>query len=189
MSHIFTEPTQIEIRLTLGLGLTILSPYYRSFAEYLDLNGNENVLDFGSGSGVCSRHIAARLQKGNGKLTCVDLSTVWQRVIKKTLRKFRKVSFLQGKIYELDKPDAPFDVVVIHFVLHDIPAGERALVIQALARKLKNGGRLVIREPLGEGITKENLLQLTRLSGLQHKSLNTNKVFIGQVLDGVFTKK
>ena len=61
--------------------------------------------------------------------------------------------------------------------------------MQALARTLKPGGRLVIREPLGEGITQENLLQLTRPNGLQHKSINTNKVFIGQVLDGVFTKK
>ena len=128
-------------------------------------------------------------KKGNGKLTCVDISAVWQRVIKKTLRRFKNVCYQQGKIYELNIPEASFDVIVIHFVLHDIPAGERALVMQALARKLKNGGRLVIREPLGEGITQENLLQWTRPSGLQYKSLNTNKVFIGHVLDGVFTKK
>ena len=33
MSHIFIEPTQIEIRLTLGLGLTILSPVLPQFRQ------------------------------------------------------------------------------------------------------------------------------------------------------------
>lgn len=189
MTPFFIEPTQIEIRLTLALGLTILSPYYRSFAENLDLNGNESVLDFGSGSGVCSRHIASRLQKNRGKLTCVDISSVWQRVIKKTLRRFKNVSYLQGLIYELAIPDSSYDVIVIHFVLHDIPTGERGQVMQALTRKLKSGGCLVVREPLGEGITLENLFQLTQSSGLQLNALKTDKVFIGQVLDGAFTKK
>ena len=106
MTDIFIEPTQIEVRLTLALGLTLLSPYYRSFANSLDLNGNESVMDFGSGSGVCSRHIAARLQKSNGKLTCVDISAVWQRVIQKTLRRFKNVCYQQGKIYECDMPEA-----------------------------------------------------------------------------------
>ena len=171
MTDIFIEPTQIEVQLTLALGLTLLSPYYRSFANSLDLNGNESVMDFGSGSGVCSRHIAARLQKSNGKLTCVDISAVWQRVIQKTLRRFKNVCYQQGKIYEFDMQDGGYDVIVIHFVLHDIPAGERALVMQALARTLKPGGRLVIREPLGEGITQEKLLQLALSSGLQNKKI------------------
>jgi hypothetical protein len=39
-----------------------LSPYYCSFARSLSLHGNEQVLDFGSGSCICPRHIAARLQ-------------------------------------------------------------------------------------------------------------------------------
>ncbi len=58
------EPQKLEIYLTLGLGITVLSPYYRGFARSLGLHGDERVLDFGSGSGICSRHIAARLRRG-----------------------------------------------------------------------------------------------------------------------------
>jgi hypothetical protein len=39
-------------------GLTVLNPCYHSFATSLSLHSNERVLDFGSSSGICSRHAA-----------------------------------------------------------------------------------------------------------------------------------
>jgi hypothetical protein len=75
MTHSTYEPTPLEIKITLALGLTVLSPYYRGFARSLNLSGDEGILDFGSGSGVCSRHIAAllflcRFFTGLGQLIC-----------------------------------------------------------------------------------------------------------------------
>ena len=132
MTTSFYEPPALEVGLTLGLGLTLLSPYYRRFARTLNLRGDERVMDFGSGSGICTRHIAARLQKG-GHLDCVDISHDWMRVIRKTLRRYDNVSYHLGHITQVSLPDAAFDVIVMHFVLHDIPRGDRAPVMQALA--------------------------------------------------------
>lgn len=182
------EPPPLEIRLTLALGLTVLSPYYRSFAQGLDLEGNERVLDFGSGSGICSRHIAALLHRGGGHLDCVDVSEGWISVIHKMLRRYDNVRYHLGYITELDLPEATYDAVVIHFVLHEIPAAGRSQVVSALARKLKPGGRLLLREPTGEGLELDELRKLALSAGLDPAALNVRKILIGTVIDACFTQ-
>jgi 2-polyprenyl-3-methyl-5-hydroxy-6-metoxy-1,4-benzoquinol methylase len=182
------EPPPLEIKLTLALGLTVLSPYYRSFASSLNLRGNERVLDFGSGSGVCSRHIAARLRKG-GHLVCVDISRGWMEVIQKTLRRYDNVSYHLGHISEVNLLDVSFDMIVIHFVLHDIPETERLQVMQILACKLKPGGRLLLREPQGRGLRLDELEGLAEQAGLQSSTLSARKLLIGHVYDGCFIHK
>lgn len=179
------EPSALEIRLTLTLGLTALNPYYRSFARDLNLRGDERVLDFGSGSGICSRHIIAQLQPG-GHLDCVDVSQGWMNVIRKTLRNYTNVEYCLGRITDIDLPDAAFDVIVIHFVLHDIPASGRQDVIKALGRKLKPAGRLIVREPQGRGFGFDELIELTDAAGLYPSMINARKVAKGQVIDCQF---
>ncbi len=181
------EPPPLEIKITLGLGLTVLSPYYRGFAHSLKLRGDERVLDFGSGSGVCSRHIAACLQRG-GHLDCVDIPSGWMNVIRKTLRRHKNVSYHLGHFAQLDLPESAFDVVVIHFVLHDIPAAERPGVVNALARRLKPTGRLIVSEPQGEGLTPEELNQLTTAARLHPSTFNAHKMLIGAVYDSTYIR-
>lgn len=181
------EPAPLEIKLTRALGLTLLSPYYRRFAQTLNLRGDERVLDFGSGSGICSRHIAAWLKHG-GHLDCIDISRGWQTVIRKTLRRYDNVEFYLGRIMEIDLPQPSYDVIVIHFVLHDIPATERPQVMKSLARLLKPCGRLVVREPQGHDLSQGTLQQLIESAGLKTVSLQPQKVFIGKVFDGCFTR-
>jgi ubiquinone/menaquinone biosynthesis C-methylase UbiE len=183
------EPPVLEIRITVALGITLLSPYYNRFARDLNLRGDERVLDFGSGSGICSRHIAARLERGGGQLACVDVSHGWMKVIRKTLRRYDNVSYHLGHITEMDLPDSAFDVVVIHFVLHDIPAAERLGVLYSLARKLKPQGRLIVREPQGHGFTLEELNQLTAASGLDPLVRTLRKLVIAPVYDATFMRK
>lgn len=187
MTHTTYEPPPLEVGLTLALGLTVLSPYYRSFARGLNLSGDERVLDFGSGSGICSRHIAAVLQRGEGRLDCVDISQGWMKVIRRTLRRYDKVRYHLGQIAEVNLPDGAFDVVVVHFVLHDIPAPDRSGVVASLARKLKPDGRLLLREPQGHGLALADLDALAAAAGLHVAALETRNVFIGHVLDGCFT--
>lgn len=179
------EPPQMEIGLTLALGLTVLSPYYRSFARSLNLTGCEQVLDYGSGSGICSRHIAARLQHG-GQLTCVDISHGWQAVIRKTLRRYRNVSYHLGRIQQLHLPESAMNLVVVHYVLHDIPAVERPEIVRALAATLKPNGRLVLREPQNHGLSADEIQQLAAAAGLRCWFFEARKTFIGPVLDAIF---
>lgn len=169
------DPPSLEIKITLALGLTVLSPYYRSFVKRLNLRGDERVLDFGSGSGICSRHIAARLKRG-GHLDCVDISAGWMNVLRRTLRRYDNVSYHLGGIEELELPAASFDVVSVHFVLHDISAADRPVVMNALGSKLKSSGRLVLREPQGEGLTLEELTRLARNANLHASSVKARKI-------------
>lgn len=180
------DPTRLEIGLTLGMGLTVLSPYYRAFVDSLNLYGHERVIDFGSGSGVCARHIAARLNKGEGQLDCVDISPGWMRVIRRTLWQHRNVDFHLGDIEDLDLPEDAYDAVVIHFVLHDVPKPERHRIIAALVDKLKPSGRLLLREPVGHGLESDELLKIAEASSLHTASLVEHDVFVGRVIDGNF---
>jgi ubiquinone/menaquinone biosynthesis C-methylase UbiE len=189
MTHAAYEPPTLEVSLTLGLGLTVLNPYYRDFARSLELSGSERVLDFGSGSGICTRHIAAILERGGGRLDCVDISSGWMQVIRQTLRRYKNLSYHLGQINDLNLPEGAFDAVVVHFVLHDIPASDRDVVVTALARKLKPGGRLIIREPHDRGLALSDLNALAAKAGMTTDVLETRNVFIGHVLDGRFVRE
>ncbi len=182
------EPPALEIWLTRTLGSTVLRPYYRGFVRQLNLRGDERVLDYGSGSGVLSRHIAARLEESGGHLDCVDISHGWMAVIRKTLRRYANVGYHLGHITRLNLPDAAYDVVVVHFVLHEVPASERPAVVGMLAHKLKAGGRLVLREPQGEGLTPDELRRLAKTAGLDVRTLGAHKLAIGAVYDASFTR-
>lgn len=153
----------------------------------MKLRGNERVLDYDSGSDVCSRHIAARLQP-DGWLDCVDVSRGWQTVIRKTLRRYNNIDYHLGFIATIDLPDSAFDVVVIYYVLHDIPAGKLPSIVNTLGRKLKPRGRLVVREPQGHGLSLDELNQLMATAKLHPSYIMSQKVFIGKVYDGCFIR-
>lgn len=182
------EPSPLEVRLTLWLGNTIASPIYTSYINNLQLVGNERVLDFGSGSGVCSKHLAARLQKGGGHLTCLDVSRTWNAIIQKTLKRYANVDYLLGDINSLNIPDRSFDVIICHFVIHDIPANERQMIVNHWSRILKAGGKVFLREPIGtEGISIDELRHLMQQSGFKESSSRISRVpLMGETLEGVF---
>jgi hypothetical protein len=80
-------------------------------------------------------------------------------------------------------------MIVIHFVLHDIPEAERLQVMQTLGCKLKPGGRLLLREPQGRGLRLDELEQLAEQAGLQTSHLTARKLLIGRVYEGCFIHK
>lgn len=187
------EPSSLEITLTLSVG-TLISDFYRGYVNRLPLTGSERVLDFGSGSGVCSHHLAARLERGGGSLTCVDVSRGWLAVARRTLRKYRCVSYCQTDLSaETDDsglPESGFDVLFIHFVLHDLPASDRATVARRLASKLVPGGALYLREPLEPGnMGPGDFRQL--LTGAGFVEINARRAqrwYTGPLFVGVFRK-
>lgn len=178
------EPAALEIVLTLSLGQTLLSPYYRSFARKLKLRGDEKVLDFGSGSGMCSRHIAELLDKG-GKLDCLDISRGWHTVIQNTMQGYVNVGCHLGSLGYDGLPNAAYDLVVIHFVIHDIPYYERQDAFRELGLKLRPGGRLVFREPKGQGLILADLERLAAGASLDVSQIKENRTVIGEVYDGI----
>jgi len=179
------EPGRLEVLLTLLAG-RLAGNVYRQYVDRLELRGNERVLDFGSGAGNPARYLAGRLKAG-GRLTCVDISTVWQQVIRRRLGKYSNVEFRLGDIRTLDIPDGSQDVIFIHFVLHDIPAGERPSTVQALVRTLAPGGKVYVREPL-RFISGEEVRTLLGAAGLHELSARTVQVKTqGSVYEAVYS--
>ena len=149
------------------------------------------MLDYGSGSGRLSRHIADRLSHGTGHLTCVDVSAVWMATVRKRLKKYPNVDFKLGDISSLAIDDNTFDVVVVHFVLHHVDERDRQEKLDVLARKLKSGGRLFIREPTrgGHGIPADTIRRLMTDAGLHERGARMMRSLVmGRVFDAVFEK-
>jgi ubiquinone/menaquinone biosynthesis C-methylase UbiE len=182
------EPSSFEIWMTLTLGNSLAIPFYTGYIERLPLHGDENLLDFGSGSGVCSRHLLPRLPQG--RLTCMDISWRWQQVARQTLSGASNVDFIQGDVTQMDLPAASFDAVFIHFVLHDIPAEQHPAVLSALTRLVRPGGALYLREPVGRGALSENQVhRMIEAAGWKETYHYHNRHwFTGPVYEGNFIK-
>jgi len=186
----FQEPGLFEVQITLFLGKALVSSQYKQYVDELDMRGDEVMLDYGSGSGVCSRFLAQRLLRGGGHLTCMDVSCVWIEVVQKTLKDFPNVDFRCGDIRHLDIRDGSYDALFIHFVLHDIEHAERPEIVKQLLAKLKSGGRLFLREPTDRGIPVEEIRHLMARNQLDEISHTTSRTwFTGPLYQGVYVKK
>jgi len=98
----------------------------------------------------------------------VDVSDYWIAKAAKRLRKYSNVECKAGDIRVLDIPNSSFGVISVVHVLHDIAPPDRQDTVQALSRKLKAGGRLFIREPIGKshGMPAEEIRSLLSNGGL-----------------------
>ncbi len=184
----YKEPNSFEVILTVVIG-NLLGSVYKGYTDRLGLEGDECVLDFGSGAGTPARYIAQKLLSRNGSLTYVDVSHVWMRVAQKRLRKYSNIEFKLGDIAILDIPNVSYDIVFIHFVLHDIDPAERSSIARNLVPKLKDNGKLFIREPL-RFISQDEIRKLMRQNGLEEvKSQVTEIKTQGAVYEGAFRKR
>jgi ubiquinone/menaquinone biosynthesis C-methylase UbiE len=184
----FHEPSSLEVFVTVAIG-NLFGRVYKSYVDRLDLQGNERVLDFGSGAGTPARLIARRLRQGGGKLTCVDISRRWIETAQRRLKAYPSVTFKLGEISTLDIPDAAHDIVFVHFVIHDIPPTQRPQVVKHLARKLVPGGQIYVREPLNV-IGQDEIRRLMQQHGLEERQAGANQVpLMGETFEGVYVKK
>jgi len=198
----FEEPSQLRVRLALLFENVVEGPSYRKFVDSMKLKGSEWVIDYGSGTGMASKLIAQRLLAGNGHLTCVDISRVLIDVVRERLRGFSDVDFKVGDIVDLDIEDGRYDIVAVRYVLHDIPRAERQEKVNALSKKLRRGGRMVIEEPVASeteasrthgmhlgGFLSEDIRRLMASAGLKELHLSTTKsLFLGKACQAEFQK-
>ena len=180
------EPSKLEIWMTLLVGRLLGGRFYKPYVEGLDLRGDERVLDFGTGAGTPARYLAAQLQRAGGHLTCLDVSQRWQAVARRRLQRFDHVGFVLGDVRTAPLDEGSFDLVFIHFVLHEIPASERPGTARRLAQLLAKGGRLAIREPLNF-ISRDEIRGLMAAGGLVEREWRQTQVRTqGQVYEGIY---
>ncbi len=187
----FTDPSKTTILVHEFFWFKIQKGYYREFVKSMDLKGDEKVLDFGCGPGAASKFIALTLEKGEGELTCFDISEKWIERAKKNLSQFSDVEYYVEDIRKWDEKNDYYDTVVVHIMLHDIPQSERPEFIKVLAQKMKVGATLIIREPTkeGHGILPEEIQELMQKNSLKEMTSEIAKrAFMGTSYTGFYRK-
>lgn len=181
----YPDPAEWDVITTRLLGRTLLRPFWAGWVRRLDLRGGERVLDFGSGSGQLSRRLALAVGPSGG-LTCVDVSPGWLTIAREELSDLAWVDLRLGDLGTL--PAAAYDLVHVHYVLHDIPAGRRGEVLVELAARLRAGGRLALREPLYYGPFRlDEIVELLSRVGLVLTDRPRRRWWLaGPVVEAVF---
>jgi ubiquinone/menaquinone biosynthesis C-methylase UbiE len=166
-----TKPSKIEIGFVLLASRLSRRSGYQKFINEIGLKGGENVLDFGAGWGDSSYYIAKSLNE-KGRVTALDVSEEWQKVAKKRLKEFHNIDFVQSDISSSSLQNGSFDVIVVSYVLHDIPKNEREEIVKSMAGKLKPTGFIQLREPIKErhGMPVEEIRSLMKNAGLKEYS-------------------
>jgi ubiquinone/menaquinone biosynthesis C-methylase UbiE len=185
-----SEPGRIEVLASRVFMNGLLGPLYGRYVDQMGLRGDERVLDYGSGSGAAARHLAARLSP-DGRLTCVDISERWQQALGSVLKAYPEVRLCCGDIRTLGLPEAEYDVVLVHWMLHDVPPWDRPEIVAELARLLRPGGRLFSREPTNakHGMPAARLRELFAAAGLTETLATEGKAAIlGEHYRAVWTK-
>ncbi len=172
-----TNPSKIEIAFTLLASRLFRRVLYHGFVVAMGIKGDEKVLDFGAGWGDNSYYIARQLGSA-GRVTLLDISAAWQAVARKRLRKFGNVDFVNSDIFSSGLPDESFDIIVVSYVIHDIDPSKRQAVVQELARKLKRGGSIWLREPTRKlhGMPTKEIKDLMNTANLQELSPTAGRI-------------
>ena len=182
----FDNPSWVFLAVDRVLLSPLLAPIYRGFVSQMGLEGDERVLELGSGTGSGSRHLAAVLSNG-GRLVCLDTSKALCAVARRRLARWPSVEVVAGDVADAQLPGEPYDVAVIHFMLHDVEPARRPGFVQAVTQKLVPGGVLQIREPTKQshGMPASEIRELMHdarmreLRGREHRLGLLGRVFTG----------
>jgi len=183
----FVNPPKAFVWFDGVMAPRLLARVYRDFANRITLSGSEDVLEFGCGSGGVAERLMPRLP--DGSLTAADISPPMVRIAERRLKQYTHARCLVGPIESLELKDAAFDLVVIHNALHDVVEAERIGVVNTLARLLRPGGSVCLREPTkpSHGMAPAAIRELFAIAGFREVRFEEHKAFvIGPVVDAIF---
>ena len=127
--------------MTLGLERR----FHRIVIRQLALQGREQVLDIGCGTGTLTRDIAHALtDKTNSRCTGLDAAEKMISVARKKARTIPNIHFDAAIAEKLPYADESFDAAVSTFFFHHIHFELKKKVLAETARILKPGGSFII---------------------------------------------
>jgi trans-aconitate methyltransferase len=158
---------------------------YKKFLEKIDLKGEEKVIEFGSGGGALTKHLIEKIPKG--KVICIENSDYFLKKAKKRLKKYKNIEF-KKTISSLKKNY--YEVIILHFALHDVEEKQREKIIKELAGRLKKRNYLYIKEPTNSshGISSEKIEELMKKAKLKKIFSRQKKFLDPKNYFGVFSK-
>jgi arsenite methyltransferase len=133
--------------------------------EAAALRTGDTVLDVGAGLGLLT--LAAHERIGDGWVIAVDPSVgaLEELLALAHTANASGIMYLVGDAEVLPLPDASVDVAVLGSAL--LPVADRAAAVQELARVVRPGGRLSLREPVrGDGSDSASAVDWTPLGEL-----------------------
>ena len=185
----YAKPRPLNVYMQQALRPISKRYWYPSYVNELPLRQNDKVLEFGSGVGAMAELLAKKLNEG--QLTCIDISNKYLSVAQRNLKDYPNVSFLKGRLVDVELNDNDFDAVNIHFVLHDIPASNRSVVLNQMFEILRPGGKVFIREPLkkSHGMSVDEIKILFKDTGFCPLFQKEEKVKVfGEVFTACYAK-
>ncbi|MBN2866582.1 MAG: protein-L-isoaspartate O-methyltransferase [Thiotrichales bacterium] len=136
--HEFVTESQValaysDIELPIGHNQTMLHPRIEGkLLQALDVQGDEAVLEIGTGSG----YMTALLAKLADKVTTVEIYPELQEIAKTRLEGYDNITFQVGDASQNWNDGAQYDIIIF--------TGAMATLPQAYKEKLTLGGRLVV---------------------------------------------
>jgi len=154
--HLFVDESRqnkayADHPLPIGDGQTISQPYVVALmTEVVGLNGNERVLEIGTGSGYQAAILSAIVKE----VYTIEIKKSLYETAKTRFQRlgYRNIRTKHGDGYYGWESYAPFDVIMVTASANHIPP--------PLLAQLKAGGRLII--PLGSTVFYQNLTLVTK---------------------------
>ncbi len=185
------DPSKSEIAYT-NFTHFVLRIYYKRFVKSLELQPNDKVIDFGSGTGFVAKLMSKKLVGKDSWISCVEVSEKWNNIARKKLKKYPNVDFYCGMMYELDMKENYYDKIVAHWVIHDIPKEHREKIVKSMSKRLKKGGLIILRDFVGSshGMPESELREIMTKAGMiEVKSKLVEHRIAGTTLYATFGKK
>ncbi len=139
------------LNLIAGLGLydlwanRNLKEIHDTLIKLASLNGNEQVLDVGCGTGILASRLAETLRERT--VYGIDMGPQMIRISKKRAReKDQETSYEVGSALNLPHANGKFDVVFTCLLLHLLDASEKELALREIYRVLRPEGRYISAE-------------------------------------------
>ena len=151
----------------IGSGQTISQPYIVAFmTELLELKGDEQVLEIGTGSGYQTAVLAALAHKVSSVEIVADLSARAEEVLKRL--NIDNVKLRVGNGFHGWAEEGPFDRIMVTAAAPDIPP--------PLWSQLREGGILIM--PLGKEGHTQQLIRARKTGGRQVIEEHSPVIFV-----------
>lgn len=159
VSQNYKNEAYLDTPLPIGEGQTISQPYTTAFmTQLLELEGDEKVLEIGTGSGYSS----AILSKLCKKVYSIEIIPILAVKAKDVLKRLN-ITNVEVKVSDGSvglRQYAPYNAIVVTAAAPEVPA--------SLIRQLKMGGKLVV--PVGNSILQQMLRVIKTESGIKIES-------------------
>jgi 2-polyprenyl-3-methyl-5-hydroxy-6-metoxy-1,4-benzoquinol methylase len=149
--------------------------YRKDVLNYLNLEKNDEILDYGSATCEISEWLAW----SGYDVTAIDISHELLAFSKRRDRS-RRLKYACMDCEEIAFKDETFDKIICFEILHHLPNPEKG--IKEMHRVLKWGGRILVSEP-------NSLSPVRRLSEISWKEASLEKSFYPWVLRKMFEEK